>query len=49
MEIGICTLADVGTHPITKEIVATHQRLLNLIEKLSNQFGLPYFFIGTKF
>jgi hypothetical protein len=32
MEIGICTFADVGTHPVTKEIITPHQRLQNLME-----------------
>jgi probable LLM family oxidoreductase len=48
MEIGICTFADVGTHPITKEIITPHQRLLNLIEEieLADQLGLDVFAIG---
>src|SRR6188768_1275598 len=48
MEIGICTFADVGTHPITKEITNPHQRLLNLIEEieLADQLGLDVFAIG---
>lgn len=48
MEIGICTFADVGTHPITKEVITSHQRLLNLIEEieLADQLGLDVFAIG---
>jgi probable LLM family oxidoreductase len=48
MEIGICTFADVGTHPVTKEIITPHQRLLNLIEEieLADQLGLDIFAIG---
>jgi len=48
MEIGICTFADVGTHPITKEVVTPHQRLLNLIEEieLADELGLDVFAIG---
>jgi probable LLM family oxidoreductase len=48
MEIGICTFADVGTHPLTKEVIDPHQRLLNLIEeiKLADQLGLDVFAIG---
>jgi probable LLM family oxidoreductase len=48
MEIGICTFADVGTHPHTKEIITPHQRLLNLIEEieLADQLGLDVFAIG---
>lgn len=48
MELGICTFADVGTHPITKGIITPHQRLLNLIEEieLADQLGLDIFAIG---
>lgn len=48
MEIGICTFADVGRHPLTKEIITPHQRLLNLIEEieLADQLGLDVFAIG---
>src|SRR5215203_707580 len=48
MEIGICTFADIGTHPITKEVITPHQRLLNLIEEieLADQLGLDVFAIG---
>ena len=48
MEIGICTFADVGIHPITKEVITPHQRLLNLIEEieLADQLGLDIFAIG---
>jgi probable LLM family oxidoreductase len=48
MEIGICTFADVGTHPITREVIDPHKRLLNLIEEieLADQLGLDVFAIG---
>jgi probable LLM family oxidoreductase len=48
MEIGICTFADVGAHPITREVITPHQRLLNLIEEieLADQLGLDVFAIG---
>lgn len=48
MEIGICTFADVGTHPVTRETINPHQRLLNLIEEieLADQLGLDVFAIG---
>jgi probable LLM family oxidoreductase len=48
MEIGICTFADIGTHPVTKEIINPHYRLLNLIEEieLADQLGLDIFAIG---
>lgn len=48
MEIGICTFADVGTHPLTREVITPHQRLLNLIEEieLADQLGLDVFAIG---
>lgn len=48
MEIGICTFADVGIHPVTKEKIDPHQRLLNLIEEieLADQLGLDVFAIG---
>jgi len=48
MEIGICTFADVGTHPLTNEVISPHQRLLNLIEEieLADQLGLDVFAIG---
>lgn len=48
MEIGICTFADVGTHPVTKQVINPHQRLLNLIEEieLADQLGLDVFAIG---
>jgi probable LLM family oxidoreductase len=48
MEIGICTFADVGAHPLTKEIITPHQRLLNLLEEieLADQLGLDIFAIG---
>jgi probable LLM family oxidoreductase len=48
MEIGICTFADVGTHPITKETIAPGQRLRNLMEEmaLADQLGLEVFAVG---
>jgi probable LLM family oxidoreductase len=48
MEIGICTFADVGTHPVTKEVITPHQRLLHLIEEieLADQLGIDVFAIG---
>jgi len=48
MEIGICTFADVGIHPVTKEVITPHQRLLNLVEEieLADQLGLDVFAIG---
>ena len=48
MEIGICTFADVGTHPLTKETIAPHERLRNLMEEmeLADQLGLDVFAVG---
>jgi probable LLM family oxidoreductase len=48
MEIGICTFADVGTHPVTKEVIDPQKRVLNLIEEieLADQVGLDVFAIG---
>lgn len=48
MEIGICTFGDVGTHPVTKETISPHQRLLNLMEEieLADQVGLDVFALG---
>ncbi|HVG13268.1 MAG TPA: LLM class flavin-dependent oxidoreductase, partial [Flavisolibacter sp.] len=48
MEIGICTFADVGTHPLTKETIAPFQRLKNLLEEmeLADQLGLDVFAVG---
>ncbi|MGZ5247274.1 MAG: LLM class flavin-dependent oxidoreductase [Flavitalea sp.] len=48
MEIGICSFADVGTHPVTKETIDPHQRLLNLLEEIemADQLGLDVFAIG---
>lgn len=48
MELGICTFADVGTHPITNEIIAPHQRLHNLMEEMSlaDELGLDVFAVG---
>ena len=48
MEIGIYTFADIGTHPITKQTISPHQRMLNLMEEieLADQLGLDVFAIG---
>lgn len=48
MEIGICTFADVGTHPLTKESINPYQRLRNLMEEmeLADQLGLDVFAVG---
>lgn len=48
MELGICTFADVGTHPITKEVITPHQRLRNLLEEmqLADELGLDVFAVG---
>ena len=48
MEIGIYTFGDVGIHPVTKEVIASEQRLQNLIEEieLADQLGLDVFGVG---
>jgi probable LLM family oxidoreductase len=48
MEIGIYTFADIGTHPVTKQTITPHQRMLNLLEEieLADQLGLDVFAIG---
>lgn len=48
MEIGICTFADLGTHPVTKETISPRQRMLNLMEEigLADQVGLDVFALG---
>ncbi|HEX2606511.1 MAG TPA: LLM class flavin-dependent oxidoreductase [Flavisolibacter sp.] len=48
MEIGICTFADVGTHPVSGQVIAPHERLRNLMEEISlaDQLGLDVFAIG---
>lgn len=48
MEIGVYTFADLGTHPITKETISPHQRMLNLMEEieLADQLGLDVFALG---
>lgn len=48
MEIGVCTFADLGTHPITKEVISPYQRLRNLMEEieLADQLGLDVFAVG---
>lgn len=48
MEIGIYTFADVAIHPVTKQAISPHQRLVNLMEEieLAEQAGLDVFAIG---
>ena len=48
MEIGIYTFADVGIHPLTKEIINPAKRLQNLMEEieLADQAGLDVFAVG---
>lgn len=48
MEIGICSFADVGTHPLTGEVTEPHQRLRDLLEEieLADQLGLDVFAVG---
>src|SRR5215218_1619405 len=48
MEIGICSFADLGTHPVTGQTIAAHQRLRNLMEEmeLADQLGLDVFAVG---
>src|SRR4051812_48262761 len=48
MEIGIYTFADVGMHPITKQLTDPHQRLKDLMEEieLADQVGLDVFAVG---
>jgi probable LLM family oxidoreductase len=48
MEIGVYTFADLGTHPITKQTITPHQRMLNLMEEieLADQLGLDVFALG---
>lgn len=48
MEIGICSFADVGVHPISGEKVDPQQRLSNLLEEieLADQLGLDVFAVG---
>ena len=48
MEIGICTFADIGTHPVTGQAVDAEQRLKDLIEEmqLADQLGLDVFAVG---
>src|SRR6476660_6467513 len=48
MEIGICTFADLGTHPLTQETISPYQRLRNLMEEieLADQLGLDVFAVG---
>jgi probable LLM family oxidoreductase len=48
MQIGIYSFADVGVHPVTKNEVDPHKRLLDLLEEieLADQLGLDIFAIG---
>jgi probable LLM family oxidoreductase len=48
MEIGIYTFADVGVHPVTKQIITPQQRIRNLVEEmeLADQVGLDVFAVG---
>jgi probable LLM family oxidoreductase len=48
MEIGICSFADVGVHPISGEKVNPQERLRNLMEEieLADQLGLDVFAVG---
>jgi probable LLM family oxidoreductase len=48
MEIGICTFADVGIHPVTGERIEPYQRLQHLMEEmeLADQLGLDVFAVG---
>lgn len=48
MEIGLYTFADVGTHPVSGEIISAHQRMQNLMEeaKLADEAGLDVFAVG---
>lgn len=48
MEIGIYTFADVGTHPVTGEIINAHTRLNQLMEeiRLADSSGLDVFAVG---
>lgn len=48
MELGVYTFADLGTHPITKQTISPHQRMLNLMEEigLADQLGLDVFAVG---
>ncbi|MEI9943640.1 MAG: LLM class flavin-dependent oxidoreductase [Chitinophagaceae bacterium] len=48
MEIGIYTFGDVGTHPVTKELITPQRRIQNLIEEaeVADQVGLDVFAVG---
>jgi probable LLM family oxidoreductase len=48
MEMGVYTFADVGTHPVTGDVITSHQRLQNLLEEivLADQLGLDVFAVG---
>lgn len=48
MEIGICSFADTGTHPLTGQKIDSYERLRNLLEEieLADQVGLDVFAVG---
>jgi probable LLM family oxidoreductase len=48
MEFGVYTFADLGTHPVSKQTITPHQRMLNLIEEIqvADQLGLDVFAVG---
>lgn len=48
MEIGICSFADVGTHPLSGKATDPQQRLRELMEEieLADQLGLDVFAVG---
>ena len=48
MEIGVYTFADLGIHPITRQGITPHQRMMNLMEEieLADQLGLDVFAVG---
>lgn len=48
MELGLYTFADVGTNPVTGEVVSARQRFSNLMEEieLADQVGLDVFGLG---
>src|SRR5215471_17312352 len=48
MEIGVYTFADLGTHPVTKQAISPHQRMLHVMEEieLADQLGLDVFALG---
>src|SRR5678815_5357831 len=48
MEIGVYTFADIGVHPVTKQTISPHQRMLNVLEEIevADQLGLDVFALG---